>query len=83
VTGVQTCALPISESWTDNPDGSATIHQAILTMKESQKKIVVGQSGKMIKKIGEAARKAIQEALDRPVHLFLFVKVRDWIDRLD
>jgi GTP-binding protein Era len=71
-----------TESWDDQEDGSAKIHQVILVMKESQKKIVVGTNGAMIKKIGAAARISIAEALNRPVHLFLYVKVRDWIERL-
>ena len=45
--------------------------------RDSQKKIVLGEGGRTIKAIGQAARKEIAEAAEQPVHLFLFVKVRE------
>jgi GTPase len=45
--------------------------------RESQRKIVLGKSGQTIKAIGAAARSEIAEAIEHPVHLFLFVKVRE------
>lgn len=72
-----------TDSWEENEDGSATIHQSIIVLKQSQKSMIIGAGGRMIKRIGERARLAINSAFDRPVHLFLHVKVReDWIDNL-
>jgi GTP-binding protein Era len=68
-------------SWTERKDGSVRIEQTIFVERESQRKIVLGKGGATIKSIGADARKEIGEALERPVHLFLFVKVReDWGD---
>jgi GTP-binding protein Era len=49
--------------------------------KESQKGILIGAGGSMLKKIGSAARASIERMLGRPVYLDLWVKVRpDWRD---
>jgi GTP-binding protein Era len=70
-----------TESWKDQPDGSARVEQTIYVTRDSHKKIVIGEGGRTIKAIGSAARKEIAEAHEAPVHLFLFVKVRaDWLD---
>lgn len=70
-----------TESWTERNDGSVRIEQTIFVERESQRKIVLGKGGQTIKAIGAAARKDIAEAIEQPVHLFLFVKVReDWGD---
>ena len=70
-----------TESWKDQPDGSARIEQTIYVSRDSHKKIVIGEGGRTIKAIGSAARKEIAEAHEAPVHLFLFVKVREnWLD---
>ena len=66
-----------TESWTNQKDGSARIEQTIYVARDSQKKIVLGEGGRTIKAIGQAARKEIAEAAEQPVHLFLFVKVRE------
>jgi GTPase len=51
----------------------------ILIEKESQKKIIIGEKGKMIKMLGSKARKEIESFLGREVYLELFVKVKkDW-----
>lgn len=47
----------------------------LLVERDSQKRIVVGRGGAMIKKIGIRSRRAIEDWLERPVHLELFVKV--------
>ncbi|MGV8839182.1 MAG: GTPase Era [Bauldia sp.] len=68
-------------SWQDRPDGSARIEQTIFVTREGHRKIVLGKGGETIKSISMAARKDIAEAADRPIHLFLFVKVREhWGD---
>jgi len=70
-----------TEAWKDQADGSARIEQTIYVERESQKKIVIGRRGETIKAISMAARQEIQEMAERPVHLFLFVKVREnWGD---
>ncbi|MFL6776489.1 MAG: GTPase Era [Sphingomicrobium sp.] len=64
-----------TETWEDRPDGSTAIRQQILVERDSQKAIVIGKGGRRLKAIGAAARVAIAEHLERPVHLFLHVKV--------
>ena len=57
------------------------IEQTIYVERESQRKIVLGKGGQTIKAIGAAARKEIAAIIEKPVHLFLFVKVREgWGD---
>ncbi len=70
-----------TESWEDKPNGSARVQQVIHVERDSQKKIVLGKGGETIKAISMAARKDIAEAAGKPIHLFLFVKVREnWAD---
>ena len=70
-----------TEAWTDQKNGSARVEQTIYVVRESQKKIVIGKGGATIKAISMAARKEISEIAEKPVHLFLFVKVREnWAD---
>jgi GTP-binding protein Era len=70
-----------TETWTERNDGSVRIEQTIYVERESQRKIVLGKAGQNIKAIGAAARKELAEILGKPVHLFLFVKVREgWGD---
>jgi len=66
-----------TEKWEEKKDGSVRIDQVIYVERDSQKKIVLGHKGETIKAIGQAARKDIAEILEQPVHLFLFVKVRE------
>ncbi|MCZ8181951.1 MAG: GTPase Era [Beijerinckiaceae bacterium] len=68
-----------TEKWTVMKNGDVRIDQTIFVERESQRKIVLGEKGQTIKRIGMAARKEIEEAAEAKVHLFLFVKVReDW-----
>jgi len=70
-----------TDSWKELRDGSVRIEQTIFVERESQRKIVLGKSGQSIKAIGAEARTEIAKIIDQPVHLFLFVKVReDWGD---
>jgi GTP-binding protein Era len=70
-----------TEVWKELRDGSVRIEQTIYVERESQRKIVLGKGGQAIKAIGAAARKDIAAAVEHPVHLFLFVKVREgWGD---
>jgi GTP-binding protein Era len=66
-----------TETWTERKDGSVRIEQTIFVERESQRKIVLGKGGQTIKAIGEAARRELSEIIEQPVHLFLFVKVRE------
>ena len=66
-----------TESWTERKDKSVRIAQTIFVERESQRKIVLGKAGATIKSIGADARKEIAELIEQPVHLFLFVKVRE------
>ena len=70
-----------TERWEEKKDGSVRIEQTIYIERESQKKIVLGAKGETIRAIGQASRKDLSEILEQPVHLFLFVKVREnWSD---
>lgn len=66
----------IVEDFTDRSNGTAFIQAGIIIERTSQKGIIIGKNGRMLKHIGSAARKAIVEFLDRPVYLDLRVKVR-------
>ena len=63
--------------WKELKDGSIRIEQTIYVMRESQRKILLGAKGATIKEISMAAREEIGQMVDAPVHLFLFVKVRE------
>ncbi|MSP45881.1 MAG: GTPase Era [Xanthobacteraceae bacterium] len=70
-----------TEAWTERKDGSVRIEQTIYVERDSQKKIVLGKGGQSIKAIGEVSRRELAELLEKKVHLFLFVKVREgWGD---
>ena len=66
-----------TEKWEDKPDGSTRIDQVVYVSREGHKGIVLGHGGETIKAIGMAARAEISAFLDRKVHLFLQVKVRE------
>ncbi len=58
-----------------------TINAVIWVERDSQKGMVVGKSGNVLKKVGRAARLELAEELQRPVHLELWVKVKsNWAD---
>jgi GTPase len=66
-----------TESWEDRRDGSVRIEQIIYVERPSQRAIVLGDRGQRIKAIGARARAELEQMLERRVHLFLFVKVRE------
>ncbi len=66
-----------TEAWEEKNGGSVKITQAIFVARDGQKAIVLGKGGQMVKQIGQLARKEMEEAFGRKVHLFLFVKVRE------
>lgn len=59
----------------ERADGSARIEQTIYVERESQRPIVLGKGGQTLKWIGQKSREELTVLLDRPVHLFLTVKV--------
>ncbi len=70
-----------TEAWDERPDGSVRIEQVIHVERESQKGIVIGKGGQMLKLLGQMAREEMQESFDRKVHLFLHVRVTEkWAD---
>jgi GTP-binding protein Era len=66
-----------TESWKTLRDKSVRVEQVIFVERDSQKSIVLGKGGQTIKKISQASRTELAEIVGAPVHLFLFVKVRE------
>jgi len=66
-----------TENWEERPDGSLRIEQVIFVERENQRKIILGKGGQSIREIGRLAREELSSMLERKVHLFLFVKVRE------
>lgn len=60
----------------DRPDGLSVIHADIYVEQPSQKKIIIGKNGEMLKKIGMTSRKEIEKVLGRKCYLELWVRVR-------
>jgi len=68
-----------TEQFKERDDGSVEIHQQILVERPTQRAIVLGKGGTRIREIGAKARVELAVLLDRPVHLYLHVKVKpDW-----
>jgi GTP-binding protein Era len=62
-------------------NGQIKIHQTIYVLKESQKTIILGKNGSMIKEISQEARKDFEEIAGVKTHLFLFIKVKqNWMN---
>jgi GTP-binding protein Era len=62
-------------------DDGVTIHAIIWVERDSQKGIVVGKGGNVLKRVGREARLELKQMLGQPVHLELWVKVKDnWAD---
>lgn len=69
------------ELWERRENGSIRAEMTVYVERDSQKTIVLGKGGSMIKKIGQSARRELEEMLEERIHLFLFVKVREnWGD---
>ena len=66
-----------TEAWEEFKDGSAKVSQVVYVARDNQKAIVLGKGGSRIKQVREAAQAELIEMLERKVHLFLFVKVRE------
>jgi GTP-binding protein Era len=62
-------------------EAGVTIHAVIWVERDSQKGIAVGKGGSMLKRVGKAARLELRERLAVPVHLELWVRVKEnWAD---
>ncbi len=66
-----------TESWEEKDDGSVKIQQVVYVRSESQKMIVLGKGGAMLKQVGQSSRTDLTKLMKRKVHLFLFVKVAE------
>lgn len=67
--------------WKELRDKSVRIEQTVYVERDSQKSIVLGKGGRTVKQVSSEARKELQSIVERPVHLFVFVKVREnWGD---
>ena len=70
-----------THSWEERKDGSARIEQIIYVMRHGHKGIILGNKGDTIKKISMAARAEMEILLERKVHLFVRIKVREgWLE---
>ena len=70
-----------TETWEERKDGSARIDQIVYVARAGHKGIVLGKGGETIREIGRQAREELKGILERPVHLFLEVKVRPgWLE---
>jgi len=70
-----------TDRWTERDDGSAEVHLSIFVAREGHRGIILGKGGQTMRRIGTAARRELETALDRRVHLFAHVKYRkDWMD---
>jgi len=66
-----------TEAWEEFKDGSAKVSQVVYVTRDSHKAIVLGKGGSRIKQVREAAQAELEKMLERKLHLFLFVKVRE------
>ena len=64
-------------SFTEAKAGAARIEQTIYVERDSQRPIILGKNGQTLKWIGQHAREELTQLLDRPIHLFLHVKVQE------
>ncbi len=70
-----------TEAWEEFKDGSVRIEQVIYVSREQHKGMCLGKGGRTIKAVRTAAQADLTAQLQRPVHLFLIVKVREnWLN---
>ena len=75
-------AVVIEHMERDEEDDKLIVHAAIYVERSGQKAIIIGKQGAMIKRIGTAARRDIEELLGEKVYLKLWVRVKEnWRDR--
>jgi len=63
--------------WEERKDGSVRIEQTVFVERESQRRIVLGEGGRAVKQISMTSRKELSKLFERPVHLFIHVKVAE------
>ncbi|MBA4047992.1 MAG: GTPase Era [Sphingomonas sp.] len=66
-----------TERYQEREDGSVEIHQQILVARTTQRAIVLGKGGARIREIGARARAELSVLMERKVHLYLHVKVKE------
>ena len=70
-----------TDNWDEREDGSAEVHLSIYVAREGHRGIILGKGGQTMRRIGTAARKDLEVALDRRLHLFAHIKYRkDWMN---
>ena len=70
-----------TDNWDEREDGSAEVHLSIYVAREGHRGIILGKGGQTMRHIGTTARKDLETALDRRIHLFAHVKYRkDWMN---
>jgi len=70
------------ERLAESEQGRLEINAVVWVEREAHKAIVIGKGGEMLKAAGQAARLELKARFDRPVHLEIWVKVREnWTDR--
>ena len=70
-----------TDNWNERDDGSADVHLSIYVAREGHRGIILGKGGQTMRRIGTAARKELETALARRIHLFAHVKYRkDWMN---
>jgi len=70
-----------TEKWEERDDGSVRIEQVIHVQRDTQKGIVIGKGGSMLKLVGQMAREEMEEEFGHRVHLFLHVRTSErWAD---
>ena len=75
-------AVVIEHMERDESNDKLIVHAAIYTERQSQKAIIIGKQGQMIKRIGTAARRDIEELLGEKIYLKLWVRVKEnWRNR--
>ena len=65
-----------TQSYESKPNG-IHIHQDVFVSRQSHKRMVIGNRGRMLNKVGQQARLELETLYEQRVHLFLFVKVRE------
>jgi GTP-binding protein Era len=73
--------LTVEVAKLEESDEGMEVHATIWVGKDSQKPIVIGKKGHVLKQVGTAARKELKKSLGKPVHLNLWVKIKkNWAD---
>ena len=65
----------------ERPNGIMDVEATIICERDSHKGIIIGKGGAMLKRIGSAARRELEDMLETKVNLQIWVKVRkEWRD---